>query len=444
MQRTIEWLLAIFIFLIPWQARWVIRAGELNGGFWEYGTIAVYATDVLFLIVLLLSGIWWVQQRKNHKSQAPNSKSPPLAGSRQDAGQITNHKFQITKRITYCLLLTAYIASSIIWSSDKLVAVYAVLKLFEGVGLFFLVRHFMSDRTLFIVAFVASAVVQSVLAIVQFLTQSVFSWLWSGIASQSGADLGASVVQFADERWLRAYGSFPHPNILGAFLALALLFTLHQIKFTTYRLLLMASGLLLTTGLFFTFSRAAWLAAIVGIIVWLFATHAWRDRLVRQTLIILTAYVLLLTTIFFPLVRTRIMGGERLEQRSTTERIEGYGEAWQLIKRYPLLGVGIGNYTVAVHHELRPNDPTWSYQPVHNVFVLILAELGLVGFLLLITPFIPLILRGRRESFVVLFPLLPLLLLDHSFWTLHSGVLTLFIFSVLIYSTRSENAILHT
>ncbi len=430
MFRVIEYFLYLFIFLIPWQARWVIRVGELNppagGGFWEYGTISVYATDILFLIILLLVGAWLIQQRL--KLPISNSQSP------------IKSQFLISKNfVGYWELGIGYLFLSIFWSFDKPVSLYAALKLLEGIVLFLLIRALPIDRNKFIWAFVASAVVQSTLAIAQFFTQSVFAWPFSGIAPKDPSDLGVSVVQFADERWLRAYGSFPHPNLLGAFIALALLLMLRQLNFQfpisnfqinskfkilNSKFLLLGTYCLLLTGLFFTFSRAAWIAFLVGLVIYAIQTKVWRDRFVRQIFILLTAYCLLLTAIFFPLVRTRIGGGSRLEIQSNQERTTGYREAVQLIKRHPFFGVGIGNYTIVIARELRPNDPVWSYQPAHNVFLLILSELGIIGFILLLG-FLWQTKKFSIHNSYFIIPLITLSLFDHSFWTLHSGTLIL-------------------
>ncbi|MDO8581461.1 MAG: O-antigen ligase family protein [bacterium] len=388
MMRWIERLLILFIFLIPWQARFILRAGELGDSFWEYGTVALYATDVLFVVILLLSGIWWI---KNQKSKIKNQ---------NDNAELKNN-LQLT---TYNLLLiTGYIAFSIFWSFDKTVSFYAALKFLEGVALFFIVRtvqsyevgpHKMGGPTSRILwAFVASAVAQSVLAIAQFFTQSVFAWPFSGIAPQDPSDLGVSVVQFADERWLRAYGSFPHPNLLGAFIAIAAIILFTQLfrsrdeesgiknhELGTLKFILHNSYfIILITGLFFTFSRTAWIAFFVGLVIYAIQTKAWREKIFLQLTLLLVVTGTILTVLFFPLVRTRVGGGSRLEIQSNQERTTGYREAMQLIKKHPFVGVGIGNYTVAVARELRLHDPVWSYQPAHNVFLLILSELGIFG-----------------------------------------------------------------
>ena len=44
----------LLVFLLPLQTRWIVRPGVLNGGYFEYGTISVYGTDVLLIIILLV------------------------------------------------------------------------------------------------------------------------------------------------------------------------------------------------------------------------------------------------------------------------------------------------------------------------------------------------------------------------------------------------------
>ena len=44
--------------------------------------------------------------------------------------------------------------------------------------------------------------------------------------------------------------------------------------------------------------------------------------------------------------------------------------------------MGVGNYTLALY-QLNSNRPGWEYQPAHNVGLLFLAEMGVVGLLLL-------------------------------------------------------------
>jgi len=43
----------LFVFLIPWQARWISSIGKINGREWEYGTQSLYATEILLGVILV-------------------------------------------------------------------------------------------------------------------------------------------------------------------------------------------------------------------------------------------------------------------------------------------------------------------------------------------------------------------------------------------------------
>jgi len=48
-----------------------------------------------------------------------------------------------------------------------------------------------------------------------------------------------------------------------------------------------------------------------------------------------------------------------------------------------LNGVGVGNYVVALENEY-PGREVYAYQPVHNVYLLILGEIGIIGVLFIL------------------------------------------------------------
>jgi len=174
-------------------------------------------------------------------------------------------------------------------------------------------------------------------------------------------------------------------------------------------------------GLFLTFSRAAWLACVLGVIVYVVHARAWKERLVQRLGGLLLLLCLVLVVAFFPIVRSRITGVGRLELMSTTERVVGLRESLALIQSHVFVGVGMGNYTGALHDTIRPSNPPWSYQPVHNMFFLIFAELGIVGFML----FFVFLMRLHTHRPSLLVSLLTLFFFDHSFWALHSGIVLL-------------------
>src|SRR5438128_1783500 len=68
---TIYYLILIFLFLLPWQTRLIFDPQFLNGGFWEYGSGSLYATELIAWLIIILFAIdqfrrpeFWQQARK--------------------------------------------------------------------------------------------------------------------------------------------------------------------------------------------------------------------------------------------------------------------------------------------------------------------------------------------------------------------------------------------
>ena len=58
LQKIIEYGFYLFLFILPWQTRWIIVPGEINEGYFEYGTYSLYGSDILLIILLFLAG-WY-------------------------------------------------------------------------------------------------------------------------------------------------------------------------------------------------------------------------------------------------------------------------------------------------------------------------------------------------------------------------------------------------
>lgn len=104
------------------------------------------------------------------------------------------------------------------------------------------------------------------------------------------------------------------------------------------------------------------------------------------------------------------------------ERAGGYGEAWQLFKKHPFLGVGLGSYTLAVHNEIDQSRPAWDYQPAHNVFLLMLTELGVIGVLVILFFCYLIGFKASRVLLPVFIIFFLFAVLDHYLWSLYSGL----------------------
>lgn len=276
-------------------------------------------------------------------------------------------------------------------------------------------------------------------ALLQEATQSTFpmeTWFY-GMPGELPASAAGAAVAFgpAGVRWQRAMGSFLHPNILGGFLAAALilgLVTLQPKGRPTIGLLGVWIVGWIELGL--TFSRAAILATILGLLVYSVGRLRGSGR--RRELALLlggtVAAGLVATALTGPILLHWVAPGRALLQsQSATQRILIDGIGLTLIRERPLLGVGAGNFSLAT---LRPPIDAAMIDPAHVVPILVAAESGvLAGAAWLVLVVSPVVERWRTRRFdegsfwraaAVIVTLLTLSLLDHYLWTLPQGQAT--------------------
>jgi O-antigen ligase len=416
------------VFLLPLQTRWIIVPGLINGGYLEYLTYSLYATDIIFCLLLFFLAV-------------------------KTTTVVTNKTEKKNYLLIIINLLTFVALASVITATDKYLAIYKCLWLFAGISLFLLVRSkkFFSKLTL-IYSFLSGIFLQALLAIYQFVFQSSFSSKWLGMAQHDPSIPGVSVIQNETHRWLRAYGGLDHPNILGGLLAVGILMVLGLLVYRKYydipekrkNIFLVVNYIFLLSfgvALLFTFSRSAILATILGVLV-LFVMELRKrkketgkgellksitmGRLEKSMILIVAVIGLTVLAFNSKLLFSRFDDGNRLENISYNERVAGYGQSLMLIKQSPLLGHGLGNYTVALW-EKQFNHPAYYFQPVHNVFLLVGGELGMVGLVIFLI-FLFYITKEniKKENILgisLLALLLTLMLFDHWLFSLHFGVL---------------------
>jgi len=412
--KTIEYGLYLLAFLLPLGTRWIIKAGPT-----EYLTYSLYGTDILLVILLAM---FFVREIASPASwQARNDK--------------------IGWFFIFGLVFTS--AVSVFFALDKALALYKFGWLVLGAGLFWLVSQAAYSRVKLVGSLLVGLGFQAGLGIWQFLAQATFANKWLGLALHRASDLGTSVVETvgADgvgERWLRAYGGLDHPNMLGGILAVGALLLMSEYKKIpkSFKIIFWFLSVIFSAGLFFSFSRAAWLALAVGLAAGLLAAIIKKDLRAQRNLletILVSGLIFFILFFQFPnLVMTRLYSGERLEIKSKSERLESIKNSWPIIKNNWASGVGVGNYTLALPLQ-RPGEQPYFYQPVHNVFVLAFSEIGIFGLLffilIIIFPFVRLLRRreyaaSRNDSkLAILVALIVVMSLDHWLWSLHFGML---------------------
>lgn len=438
-KRILGWGVILYVFLLPWQTRWIVVPGQLGGAPSEFLTFSIYATDILLLILFLFGVLVTLQ---------------PRFGSRRLGIGI--------------IAFTIVCLSSAIFANRADLVITSWRFLLTGLMLYWALQQKWVQPSYVLGGFVAGAIVQSLFGVGQVVMQQTPVSSWLGLAAHDPAVSGTSVVEAGGYRILRAYGSLPHPNILGGYLAIALLATFGlylkvyesvQAGFKIFtrenirrhiegrqwyiKTAAKIAGLffvlaVLVIGLLLTFSRSAWVGfaaawLITLLIIWL-RKIKWGIALWFKW----SAALLIISGMLFAIIPTPFLGRSsatgRLEGLSTTMRQNQYQDAWALIKMEPLRGVGYGNMVSAIFDKIEIGRKADAYQPVHNIFILSAVELGIFGGLvflafcwLIIHTGINHVLSGRAHWQILVLPLFTCLLViglfDHYLWTLQAGVM---------------------
>ncbi|MFA5155099.1 MAG: O-antigen ligase family protein [Patescibacteria group bacterium] len=420
LRRALKYAFYLWVFLLPWQTKLILRPGGNN-----FQEISLYLSHGLLVLILVGFFVYKLRYRADDEKISPLWVS--LAG------------------------LEILIMASFFVASDQLLAFYHYLLLLIGIGLFYLLRagtetigyeETFLDKLKVLYCLFASLFLQAGLGIYQFLSQQAPASKYFGLAAHDANVLGTAVVEAASGRWLRAYGGLDHPNIFGGVLAVALIIAAYLLakkkmirsgREAAESVWLFLFYFVSLFALFFTFSRAAWLAYALGLAGLAITLAGKKDRWILGRFIALAFFSLVMILIvaypYRELWQARTGGTARLEQKSLMEREAYLGQAADLIGDYPLLGTGIGNYTTALALRDGERQEPWAYQPVHNVFLLLWTEAGFAALLFFLSFLFWLLKKNRREAFslAAMLALLVLMLFDHWLFSLPFGLVFLFL-----------------
>ncbi len=412
LSRITNWLILTFLFLLPWQTRWIYGLAELNGHSWEYGTLSFYGTEILLWLIVILTGV-------------------RLFGNKNFREKIISRSHLLRRWPALVLgvaiaILIAYFYSA---SPEKEISAQFISRLLGSICLMICLVVSNLNFKQMSLAFWSSATLQGYLAVLQFFVQETAPSKWLGIASHRSFDTGVAVVQTESERWLRAYGAFGWPNTLGVYLALALLigFIIYKYVKPRYRPFFLIGQMIIGAGIMFSFSRNAIVAMIAGSIVYFIVVKikkmSGEVKPVIEQLVAVFAVALVISAFYCSAYYVRIAGHGVFENISRDARLEQYRQNALILNQNIFMGVGPGLYTYAMAGYFSP--PAFgSYEPVHNIYLLSLTELGLIGYIILNTLVIFLVFQiwKKRPLFLgVIFALFVAGIFDHFLWSLYIG-----------------------
>lgn len=494
------WFFYGFLLSFTLSIRKVLFFYPINGKFNEYAGVYFYLSDIFLILIL---GSWIISILYNKLLLKSRYKLNILLYLKQ-------------KVIIIPLFIAIFSFISVLWSDIWQVSLFRSMKLLEFFFLYlwaiFRLTPVIKCSTWnivqekckiylkrIIIIFIILALIQSIIGIWQFIVQKSvgLTWLKESIILEEIP--GVAKIVLDGERYIRSYGLFPHPNILGGFLVISILITINYlrivfpkerdiltkgslwtntnvpsqhkcstwnilwgkrgtsvensrkfIKYIRRRFVDMVSGqfgyyLILgfqILALILTFSKSAWIGLIISLL------YFWTKNVPRGTLkgtltrkikyfALFGGIIILLFFILKP-DRYSFLG------KSVIDRIFYINVSRGTFINNPILGVGSGNFVLSLNN-LKVIE-NWQFQPVHNVFLLILNELGIIGllsFLWFIWEIIKNVPRGTflDKSFQLtirglFFGFLLIMLLDHYFWDIQQGQIMFWLISGLLIGSK--------
>lgn len=370
-KQVMERVYAVVVGLIPVSlCFWYFRTA------FEFPHARVYFlyTDVVFFLtdaLVTLAVILWASTKLVQRDDLPRHRS-------------NSRHFLIS---SFLIALTVLASLSGIWSYDWRRSLFVAFHFWLILLFVFSLREWRSAWKMAMFGLCLALGFEIVVGSVGFALQStefleVLDIEWPGVLEPTMR--GASVVQLADgERFLRAYGTLPHPNILGGFALLTLLGPIGLLflyKKTHYALpILYSLGIVLIV---LTFSRSAWLGllAFLGVLL---SKAAHLDS--RRLYLIVATSILTLVLTMYPLrelIFTRVSNADvRTEQLSVFGRQWLNEQALNMFYASPLGGVGVGSFILKLASDAVDGA---MIEPVHGIPLLVGTELGLPGLIILV------------------------------------------------------------
>ncbi len=398
--------LFLFLLLIPTQ---------LGKHFWpDWSYVLGIRIDYLSPTLYLLDIIWFVLIISKSKFLISNWK------------KIFNFKI---------LLILGFVGINILMAVNPMVAVYKWLRLGQILITFL---YFKRNKDLIkeklVKVIPCWIILESLLAVAQMAKNGSLNGIfyWLGERSFSFNTIGIAQMSVLGRGLVRAYGTFSHPNSLAGFLLVSLLLwgwlkptlpSLEKGGLNTKNVFWWGVFWLGLLGIFVSGSRTIWILTLILILGFVIKN-------IKNKINIITIVLLFLGMIFFGLKLVNMeyqmsdfLGGWDADGIGKRTQLSWAGI--KMFKESPLFGVGLGNFLVRLP-EFQKNNGIFWLQPVHNIVLLALSEVGLLGLIIIISNFKFLISNKKKKIdliFKIIFGVILVSgMIDHYWLTLPQNV----------------------
>lgn len=321
--------------------------------------------------------------------------------------------------------------------------VYGILKLIEYLflGIFITTSFKNINKKILAYLLICGILFESLLAIAQVINSGSLNGIFYFLGERyfTSQTPGIANASISGQLFLRPYATFSHPNVLAGYLIIATLFIYKYRKYVVKKHLYLIIAIV-SISLLITLSRIAILFWLMLLIL-KFGSHLLEKYKKRNLNKQNTTKIFLFIVLIFPLslflqnsIFLQRFFQTSLSEDSFVQRKELINQSIIMFSQNPVFGVGINNF----YNNVEPiSEKSVFIQPVHNIFLLILSQTGIIG----LSAFLLLILKSIKKIFLkvenhtsalLILTLVVIGMFDHYFLTIQQGQLLL----VLIFSER--------
>lgn len=280
------------------------------------------------------------------------------------------------------LLVIVTMLISMLNAKDLQLSIFQIVQYIELFLVYFYVANHVrniEDISFVLRIILLGVLFESVIMILQWTTGLTFNF--------AGMDASIYGSGYSDMQ-SRVGGTLDGPNGAGAYLsahlalAAAFIFAAKANWEKWFAFIALGLG---SVAIVATFSRSAW-AGLVAAVALIIGIGTWR-RWIRmgQVMALVCIAVALLGILYVP-ISMRLTGDDH---GSADSREELKSLAQEVIKAKPLIGVGTNNYTLVARDYISSRQANMDLsllftQPVHNTYLLVWAERGIVGLIIFV------------------------------------------------------------
>ncbi|MBU0974784.1 O-antigen ligase family protein [Patescibacteria group bacterium] len=437
-------LIGIIIFLLPTNffLKFFENGAYVNGLQVDYLIPKLYLSDIFILSLFLIWSVEWWSKNKSKRNELWK--------------KIYSYKKKFLQKKSWVLILFIIFTLRQFWANYPISSLAYLFRVIE-LGLF--VKFLVKNKSRIYSELVEKSVIatlffQSSVAIYQYVNQkTLIGYSLLGEPNLNNY-IGISKSELYGIEKILPYGTTAHPNLLGGFLAIYLLYlfnktgwkSISEFKSTVFIQTQSLVICLSIVTLFLTQSVSAIETFILGLCFIFYQKYSKKTEASLQKIFNLKNVSLIaLGFIFLSIISINLLSKGYSKNQSLNRRNYLNVAALKMAKNNILVGVGLNNFTSIVEEYSNNREVVRFVQPAHNIFLLFFAETGILGLAVLgssnkiffknrASIFYRLrILQKKPNNWWWILVLLPIALLDHYFLTLNAGMLLL-VFSAVFLS----------